>query len=99
MAQPQAVAHVAHVAICISGAARSEATLRAVVDALKTHLLDPSPDVDWEFFAWLQDDASEAQLEALLPPPWLLVTRRQKLSSDFRSAAGIELSFCRRGCW
>ena len=65
------------VAVCISGASRGPATLRAFAAALETHLMEPARrahNARFELFGWLQDDpAAERLLAQLLPS---VVTRR-----------------------
>lgn len=65
------------VAVCISGALRGPAALRAFAAALETHLMEPARrarNARFELFGWLQDDpAAERLLAQLLPS---VVTRR-----------------------
>ena len=65
--QRQVLARAPLIAISISGAARGPDALRRFADGLLRHVVLPArPHLDFEAFAWLQDDESEALLESLL---------------------------------
>ena len=65
------------VAVCISGASRGPAALRAFVAALEAHLMEPARrahNTRFELYGWLQDHAAAESLLAKLLPT--VVTRR-----------------------
>lgn len=67
------------VAVCVSGATRGPASLRATVAALQTHLLLPAKRVHGariSLFAWLQDSAAEQAFEEALRSEPVVITRR-----------------------
>ena len=67
------------VAICVSGATRGPASLRATLAALQTHLLLPAKRVHGariSLFGWLQDSAAEQAFEEALRSEPVVITRR-----------------------
>ena len=66
------------IAVCVSGATRGPASLRASVAALRAHLLVPAKQMHGariSVFGWLQDSGAEQHLEEALRGE-LVVTRR-----------------------
>ena len=67
------------IAVCVSGATRGPASLRASVAALRAHLLVPAKQMHGariSVFGWLQDSAAEQQFEEALRGEPIVITRR-----------------------
>ena len=67
------------IAVCVSGATRGPASLRASVAALRAHLLVPARQMHGariSVFGWLQDSAAEQAFEEALRSEPVVITRR-----------------------
>ena len=69
-----------HIALCISGASRSDAALAVFAAAVRQHVLPAASTARVQVVGWLQDNAAEVRLEQLFHEPAFGTTTRRMLT-------------------